>query len=79
MNTTYTNIPTLSDLPEDADAFAVDDIINLDTEKLQTETTGEKIVRKLQEYLLQKDKPLEMAILPEDKIQRLLVGVTIFQ
>ena len=34
-------------------------------------------MRKLQEYLLQKDKPLEMAILPEDKIQRLLVGVTI--
>ena len=34
-------------------------------------------MRKLQEYLLQKDKPLEMAILPEDKIQHLLVGVTI--
>ena len=50
-------------------------MINLDTGALQTETTGKKIVRKLQEYLFSKMSPDERAILPEDKIQHLLVGV----
>ena len=50
-------------------------MINLDTGALQTEATGEKIVRKLQEYLLSKMSPDERAVLPEDKIQCLLVGV----
>ena len=50
-------------------------MINLDTGALQTETTGEKIVCKLQEYLLSKMSPDERAVLPEDKIQHLFVGV----
>ena len=53
-------------------------MINLDTGALQTETMGEKIVHKLQEYLLSKMSPGERAILPEDKIQRLLLGVCDF-
>ena len=50
-----------------------DKMINLDMAKLQTETTGAKIVQKLQEYLLSHTQ--EAAVLPKDKIQCLLVGV----
>ena len=53
-------------------------MINLDTGALQTKTTGEKIVCKLQEYLLSKMSPDKCAVLPEDKIQRLLVGYVTF-
>ena len=54
-------------------------MINLDPEQLKTETTGEHIVRQLQEYLLSKMDPKERAVLPEDKIQRLLIGVSIYK
>ena len=52
-------------------------MINLDPEQLKTETTGEHIVRQLQEYLLSRTNPDERAVLPDDKIQQLLVGVSI--
>ena len=52
-------------------------MINLDTAELKTEETGQKIIQKLQEWLLQKSSGDMVAILPEDKIQRLLVGVII--
>ena len=64
------------DLPEDAHALEVDKIINLDTSQLKTEETGEKIVTKLQQWLLTKTEPDQRTVLPEDKIQRLLVGVS---
>ena len=54
----------------------VDEIINLDTSLLQTETTGEKIIRELQEWLLTNPAAPNMAVLPDDKIQRILVGVS---
>ena len=66
----------LSDLPKDAPVFNIDEIINLDTQKLQTETTGAKIVSKIQDWLLTRVSSQETAILPEDKMQRLLVGVS---
>ena len=50
-------------------------MVNLDTKQLHTETTGEKIVKQPQEYLLNKVSANERAVLPEDKIQCLLVGV----
>ena len=65
------------DLPEDAKVFDIDRMINLDTSQLQTKTTGAKIVQKLQEYLLTQMSASETAVLPEDKIQRLLVGVRV--
>ena len=64
------------DLPEDAHALEVDKIINLDMSQLKTEETGEKIVTKLQQWLLTKTEPDQRAVHPEDKIQRLLVGVS---
>ena len=54
----------------------VDEIINLDTSLLQTETTGEKIVHELQEWLLTSSAAPNTAVLPDDKIQRILVGVS---
>ena len=54
----------------------VDKIINLDASQLKTKKTGEKIVTKLQQWLLSKTEPDLRAVLPEDKIQRLLVGVS---
>ena len=64
------------DLSESSKAMNVDEIINLDTSLLQTETTGEKIVRELQEWLLTNPAAPNMAVLPDDKIQRILVGVS---
>ena len=43
-----------TDLPGDSLVFDLDAIINLDTTKLQTEATGERIVREIQEWLLTK-------------------------
>ena len=57
----------LLDLPKDNPVLNLDKMINLDPEQLKTETTGEHIVRQLQEYLLSKMDPKERAVLPEDK------------
>ena len=67
----------LLDLLDDDPILNLDKMINLDPEQLKTETTGEHIIRQLQEYLLSKVDPNERAVLPEDKIQRLLVSVSI--
>ena len=64
-----------TDLPDDSKKLQEDDIINIDTSLLHTESTGEKIVRELQEWLMKTQEAIPMAILPEDKIQRILVGV----
>ena len=56
--------------------FDVDEALNLDTSKLETEVTGERIVKEIQEWLLLQKKSWGTAVLPEDKTQRLLVGVS---
>ena len=67
----------ISDLPKDIKVFDIDDILNLETQKLQTETTGTRIVQEIQDWLLTRVSSQETAVLPEDKMQRLLVGVII--
>ena len=57
------------DLPKDAPVFNVDEIINLDTQKLQTEVTSAKIVEEIQDWLLTHVGSQETAILLEDKMQ----------
>ena len=64
------------EIPADDKIFDLDEAINLDTSKIQTETTGEKIVKQIQEWLLTKVNSSETAVLPEDKMQKLLVGVS---
>ena len=76
-NINITILFDISDLAEDAPVLELDEIINLDTTKLQTETTGEKIVAEIQAWLLTKASSQETAVLPEDKLQRLLVGVSV--
>ena len=72
----YLEVFILTYLPEDARVYDVDGMINLDTQKLQTEAMGEKIIKEIQEWLLTRVGSQETAVLPEDKIQRLLVGVS---
>ena len=69
------SLPFIIEIPADDKVFDLDEAINLDTSKIQTETTGEKIVKQIQEWLLTKADSSETAVLPEDKMQKLLVGV----
>ena len=63
------------DIPEESPILNLDKMVHLDTSQLHTETTGKKIIKQLQEYLLSKVSADERAVLPENKIQRLLGGV----
>ena len=56
----------------------MDKILTLDTQQLQMETTGEKIIQEIQEWLLTRASSQEAAVLQDDKAQRLLVGVHTF-
>ena len=71
-------IISVPDLPEGTKVLDVNEVINLDTGNLQTETTGEKIVKEIQEWLLTQTDSEESAVLPEDATQHLLVGVNLF-
>ena len=65
----------LVDLAKDDKVFDVNEVINLDTLKLQVEATGAQIVQQIQEWLLTKVSSSKVATLPEDMTQRMLVGV----
>ena len=65
------------DLPKDSKIFNMDEIINLDPTKLKAEETGERIVRKIQEWLISETSAGERAALPEDVTQHLLIGVSV--
>ena len=49
----------------------------MDPSKMKIEETGERVVRKIQEWLLTETASSGRASLPEDTMQRLLVGVCI--
>ena len=66
----------IADLPKDSKIFDVDEVINLDPTKLKAEETGERIVHKIQEWLISEISAGERAALPEDVTQRLLVDVS---
>ena len=75
----YSMFCLISEIPKGDKVFDVEEAINLDTSKLETETTGERIVKQIQEWLLTKVSSSETAVLPEDKMQKLLVGVSHIQ
>ena len=56
----------------------INEVINLDASKLKVEETGERIVRKIQDWLATEFSSKHVASLPEDTTRRLLVGVSIF-
>ena len=53
----------------------MDEALNLDVLKMETEVTGEQIVKEIQEWLLTQAGSAEATVLPEDRTQHLLVGV----
>ena len=67
----------ISDLPKDSKIFDMDKVINFDLTKLKAEETGERIVRKIQEWLISETSAGERAALPEDITQHLLIGVSV--
>ena len=42
----------------------------------KTEESGDRCVRRIQEFLINEMSSAECCILPEDKLQRLMVGVS---
>ena len=50
---------------------------DLDMGKLpKVEESGERCVRRIQEFIINELSSLEAAVLPEDKLQQLVVGVS---
>ena len=69
-----------SDLPPDTKLEDMDKLAGFDLRTLpNVEETGESCVRKIQEYMLHDLSSKEAAILPEDKLQKLAVGVCILK
>ena len=67
------------DLAKDSKTLDINEIINLDASKLKVEETGECIMRKIQDWLATKSHSKQVASLPEDTTQCLLVGVSMIQ
>ena len=44
----------------------------------KTEESGDRCVRRIQEFLINEMSSAECGVLPEDKLQRLMVGVSLF-
>ena len=76
MDTLYKILLFISDLASDSKTLDVNEVINLDPSKIKIEETGERIVCKIQDWLLKEASSKEIASLPEDTTQRLLVGVS---
>ena len=65
-----------SDLPPDTPMLDLSKIAGMDLSKLPgVEQSGERCIRNIQEWLLHEVSSSETAVLPEDKLQRILVGV----
>ena len=72
----FSSCPFL-DLPADAKLEDMDLLAGLDLSKLsKVEESGERCFRKIQEYLVHDVSSTNIAILPEDKLQKLAVGVS---
>ena len=68
----------LLDLPSDTPMLDLSKIAGMDLAKLPgVEQSGERCIRNIQEWLLHEVSSDEAAILPEDKLQRIMVGVCI--
>ena len=68
-----------SDLPPDTPMLNLSKIASMDLSKLPgVEQSGERCIQNIQEWLLHEVSLSETAILPEDKLQCVLVGVRKF-
>ena len=67
------------DLPADTPLTDLSKLADLDMKKLpDPEESGDRCIRKIQEFLIHEMSNTECGVLPEDKLQRLLVGVSTF-
>ena len=69
----------LLDLPADTPLTDLSKLADLDMKKLPNpEESGDRCIRRIQEFLIHEMSSTECGVLPEDKLQRLLVGVSMF-
>ena len=67
------------DLPASTPLIDLSKMAALDMGKLpKVEESGERCIRKIQEFIINELSSSEAAVLPEDKLQRLVVGVCKF-
>ena len=67
----------ISDLTKDSKVLDMNEVINLDPSEIKVEETSERIVHKIQDWLLKEVSLKEVAGLAEDTTQCLLVSVHI--
>ena len=64
------------DLPASTPLIDLSKMADLDMGKLpKVEESGERCVRRIQEFIINELSSSKAAVLPEDKLQRLVVGV----
>ena len=67
----------IPDLPASTPLVDLSKMANLDMSKLpKVEDSGERCVRRIQEFIINELSSDQAAVLPEDKLQRLVVGVS---
>ena len=68
---------SITDLPPDAKLTDLSKLADLDMSKLpHPEESGDHCIRRIQEFLINEMSSAECGVLPEDKLQRLVVGVS---
>ena len=69
----------ISDLPSSTLLVDLSKMADLDMKKLpKVEESGERCIRRIQEFIINELSSDQAAVLPEDKLQRLVVGVSLF-
>ena len=67
------------DLPASTPLIDLSKMADLDMEKLpKVEESGERCVRRIQEFIINELSSSKTVVLPEDKLQQLVVGVCNF-
>ena len=68
---------SITDLPSDTKLTDLSKLADLDMNKLpHPEESGDRCIRRIQEFLINEMSSAECGVLPEDKLQRLVVGVS---
>ena len=69
----------ISDLPSSTPLVDLSKMVDLDMKKLpKVEESGERCIRRIQEFIINELSSDQAAVLPEDKLQRLVVRVSLF-
>ena len=71
---------SITDLPPDTKLTDLSKLADLDMKKLpHPEESGDRCIHRIQEFLINEMSSTECGVLPEDKLQRLVVGVSTFK